>query len=196
MKKFQIFGSVQKYCFILIAILILGAISSSNFASEQTDWTGNINVFLGTKFVEDFWIPVDEQAEVGFEFDIRKQSWPVNLAVDYMHAEDDYSLVFFGIESESSELNIGVRKIWDPFLHVRPFIGGGVSLINAEYRTFFVSDSDSNAGIWIGGGVYWTLGKHFNIGLEMKLSTADVDIFISDVDGGGTHFGALVGYHW
>ena len=48
----------------------------------------------------------------------------------------------------------------------------------------------------LGGGVCWTLGEHFNIGLEGKYSTAYVTLFGIDADAGGGHFGMLVGFHW
>ena len=105
----------------------------------------------------------------------------------------------FKLEAETSELNIGVRKIWDQSPNVRPFIGGGLAFINAEAKGsglgVTVSDDDTGTGIWIGGGVYWTLADHFNIGLEAKYSDAEVTIFGVDAEAGGTHFGVLVGYH-
>jgi len=44
--------------------------------------------------------------------------------------------------------------------------------------------------------VYWKLAEHFKIGLEGKVSTADVTLFGVEVDAGGGHLGLLAGFHW
>ncbi len=196
-KEYQFVWFFQKCSFFLLAMVMLSTICFKVSASPQSERTGNFNVFLGSKYLSDTeWPYVDVQAEAGIKFDFRKQSWPINLAAEYLRAEDDYTWIIFGIESKTTELNIGVRKIWEQFQHVRPFIGGGISFINGEFTSHGTSDDDSSIGVWFGGGVYWTLKKHFNIGLEIRESTADVDIFGKDVDAGGSHFGVLVGYHW
>ena len=59
---------------------------------------------------------------------------------------------------------------------------------------FPVSDDNNGIGIWLNGGVYWTLSQHFNLGLDLRYSQADVTLF--DVDAGGTHAGVILGYHW
>jgi opacity protein-like surface antigen len=176
---------------------MISAIGSKAYASQQTAWTGNVNLFLGAKALdEDDWEPVDEQDEWGIEVDFKQKSWPVSIAIDFLYGSDDGTLWGTEFESETSELNLGVRKIWDQFPHVRPFIGGGISFIRGEFSAPGVSDDDSAVGIWFGGGVYWTLVEHFNIGLEAKYSTAEVTLFGVDADAGGGHFGLLVGYHW
>ena len=99
-------------------------------------------------------------------------------------------------ESKTSELNVGIRKIWDRSRHVRPFIGGGIAFITGEFSGFGLSDDDSATGFWIGGGVYWTLAEHFNIDLEAKSSSANVTLFGVEADAGGGHFGVLAGFNW
>ena len=160
------------------------------------DWTGNINVFLGAKALEDEWEPAEEQSEFGIEFDFKQDGWPVSIAIDYLSGSGDGTLGGIEFESETSELNLGVRKIWDTSPRVRPFIGGGIAFITGEFSGLGLSEEDDAVGAWIGGGVYWTLGEHFNLGLEGKYSSADVTLFGLEVDAGGGHFGLLVGYHW
>ncbi len=194
MKKGFMF--VSRCCIFVFLISIITIAGSGISAFGQSDWTGNVNFFLGAKALEDEWDPAEEQTEFGIEVDFRQQSWPVSIAIDLLVAagEDD----FFGanIESRTSELNIGVRKIWDKSPQVRPFIGGGVSFISGEFKAFGFSEDDSAMGFWIGGGVYWTLSQHFNLGLELKASSAEITLFDVDANAGGGHFGLLIGYHW
>jgi hypothetical protein len=187
------------------------AMGSEVYALQQTDWTGNINVFLGSKTLDDDdWDPIDKQDEFGIKVDFRQRSWPVSIAIEYSYSSDEDDMLiwdpFFGyvdldIEGNTSELCFGVRKIWDHFPMVRPFIGGGIAFISAEFELSAlgdsVSDDDTAFGIWIGGGVYWTISEHFNIGLDLKWSEAqEVTLFGVDGEAGGSHFGLLVGYHW
>ncbi|MCX7793874.1 MAG: hypothetical protein N2257_05665 [Thermodesulfovibrionales bacterium] len=189
---------------LMTSCVLLTGLSNTE---AQDGWTGNINLFLGAKALEeDDWAPADEQGEVGFKLDFRHKDWPLNIAIDFLSAEGDGTAYdpYYGItvdmESETSELNFGLRKIWDHFQYIRPFIGGGISIIHAEAKVKFlgtlVSDSDTGSGLWIGGGVYWTLSKHFNIGFELMASSARVELFGVEVNGGGTHIGILAGYHW
>lgn len=172
-------------------------------AAGGGEWTGNLNVLLGAKALDkEYWEPADEQAEFGLEADFKKKGWPVSLAVDYLKAagEGEAYLGFTKVtlESETSELNVGLRKIWDGSERTRPFIGGGLSFAKATAKAsgpgIYGSASDSATGFWIGGGVYWLLGEGFNLGFEAKSSSAKV--FDGDGDAGGGHFGMLLGWHW
>ena len=184
---------MKKITFLVIACFLF---SIPNLAI-CADWTGNLNVFLGSKSLdEDEWEPTNEQDEFGIEVDFKKQSWPVSIAIDFLSASGEGKLMGIKFESETSEINMGVRKIWDKSSHMRPFIGGGIAFITGEFSGLGLSDDDSATGFWIGGGVYWTLAEHFNIGLKVKSSSANVTLFGVEADAGGGHFGVLAGFHW
>lgn len=183
------------------------AISGSN--SNPGDWTGNINVFLGMKYLDEGdWAPIEDQLESGITVDFKQQGWPVSIAIGYLLSSDDsFGLYYFpgigtitNVQGETTELSIGVRKIWDHSPVVRPFIGGGIGLISAELEAWpfanTVSDDDDAIGIWIGGGVYWTLAGHFNLGFNLRWSKAEVTLFGVDSEAGGIHAGLFLGFHW
>ena len=144
-------------------------------------YTGNVNFFLGQKSLD-------------------SDDWPVNVAIDILVSADEATELGIRFESITSEINGGVRKIWEVSgSSFRPYIGGGLAIISAELEgTSFttVSDDDSSLGIWLNGGVYWTLGRSFNLGLDLRYSRAEVNIFGVDVEAGGTHAGLILGYHW
>jgi|GEM_PF-410746 len=174
-------------------------------AAEGNKWTGNANVFSGAKALDEHdWTPADEQNEFGFETDFRKRGWPVSIELDFLGAAGSGSAFDPGpgelkMESRTSELNVGIRKTWDGFPHVRPYVGGGLTFAGASAKISGLgtsaTDSDRGTGLWLGGGVYWTLGA-FNIGFDLRGSSAKVTIFNVDTDAGGGHFGLLLGYHW
>lgn len=181
---------------LLSGLLTFGRVASA--AGPAGEWTGNFNLFVGQKSLdEDDWAPVEDQLEVGVEVDFRQKAWPVNIAVDFLYSSDEADL-FPGIEAEGKtwELDLGVRKIWDNFGIVHPFIGGGLAIVNGEVEVMGFSDDDTGLGFWLDGGVKFAVTPNFNVGLEIRYSKADVTIAGVDADAGGWHIGGLVGYHW
>lgn len=195
---------------IVVCWMLVPGLAMSQSKSNPKAWTGNVNGFLGTKILDqDDWAPVDEHFEGGVLIDFRQKSWPISIAIDLLSSydEEDVSIAAlnFGtfdanLEGSTTELNFGVRKIWDNFSFVRPFIGGGIAFINAEVKGtalgVSVSDDDTGVGVWFDGGVYFNLTEHFNLGWDVRWSKAEVTLFNIDGEAGGWHLGMLIGYHW
>lgn len=183
--------------FMICALSMMFIFASSYQGWAVNDWTGNVNFTLGAKALdEDDWDPVDSQGEFGIHVDFRKQEWPVNIVIALLGSADEGDIGGYDVEGTTSELRFGVKKIWEPTEVVRPFLGIGLGFINGEFDLEGIDDNDTALGLWINGGVYWTLGKSFNLGFEVGYSQADVDIFGVDVNAGGGHAGLLLGYHW
>ena len=207
-------GFVKWWSVCLGVILAFSVIGPKAYAQEEKAWTGNINVFIGGKFLdEDDWEPTDDHFELGAQLDFRPVDWPVNIAVDFSHSwgEDSEYVTFYDpwigwigvdvdLEASTTEVNLGIRYIYEELPYVRPFIGGGPALVwaNAEASALGirVSDDDFGFGFWIGGGAYVTLAEHFNIGAQVRYSWAELELFDVDVAAGGWHVGGLIGYHW
>ena len=129
---------------IILCWLSVPTLAISDSSSSPAGWTGNINGFLGMKQLdEDDWEPVEEQTEFGVKLDFKQESWPVSIAIDYLVSSDDdsglyyvsgYGVIAADVEGETSELCLGVRKVWDQSPTMRPFIGGGLALISAEAK--------------------------------------------------------------
>jgi len=132
--------------------------------------------------------------------DFKQKNWPISIAIDILGSLDRETISGVEIEGSTSEFDIGIRKIWEVSgSSIRPFIGGGLAYITAELESITpvrVSVEDSGTGIWLNGGVYWTLGQHFNLGIQARYSKAEVTLFGIDGEAGGTHAGVMLGYHW
>lgn len=188
---------------ILAALLMLFV-----FNAHAYGWTGNLNFFLGQKILNedsDDLESLDEQPQFGLLLDFKKENWPVSLAIDYLSSKDDVtefdpiSALNWTFELSTTELDVGLRKIFDgPGSQIKPYVGGGAAYISAESEItngFWTETWDDNGiGFWLNGGVYWTLGQGFNIGVDLRYSSADVGE--EDADAGGTHVGLLLGFHW
>jgi len=187
-------GVMKKVCLAIMLMLFV-------INTHADPWSGNVNFFLGKKSVDsEYWAPVDDPVEFGVLVDFKPSGWPISVALDALGSYDQVTEGGIKFEGTTSEFNAGVRKIWQVSgSSVRPYIGGGLAFINAEFKgTGFntVSDDDKGTGIWLNGGIYWTLGQHFNLGLDLRYSEADVTLFGLEGKAGGTHAGLLLGYHW
>ncbi len=187
--------------------MLMPAVESLAWNAYADDaWTGNVNVFLGAKVMDkDDWSPAHEHGEIGLLVDFRQHYWPVNIAADVLFSAGDgvawaSGIGFVDWEVTTAELNLGVRKVWDRLGGICPYIGGGLAFIYAEgtLKTFdgSLAEDDTAAGYWINGGVYWTLGGSFNLGLDLRYSSAEVTLYGVDGEAGGGHAGLILGYHW
>jgi len=153
-------------------------------------WSGNINLLYGQKELEkDDWEPVEEHSETGLAFDIKEESWPVSLTLEYLSSQDDAegTLYLSGIgyvdvevDATTTELAIGLRMIKEVVPGFNFFIGGGLASINAELEATVegnsVSEDDNTMGTWWGAGLYFTIGKQVNLGAQVRWSKAEVTV--------------------
>ena len=168
---------------------------------HASDWSGNVNFLLGTKSLDsNDWGSLDEQAAFGILVDFKQKNWPISMAIDLLGSYDEETISGTKFEGSTSEFDIGIRKIWEVSgSSIRPFIGGGIAFIRGEIKASAfntVTFDDNGTGIWLNGGVYWTLGQHFNLGLQARYSQAEITILGVDGEAGGTHAGIMLGYHW
>ncbi|HKY33736.1 MAG TPA: hypothetical protein VJV23_14495 [Candidatus Polarisedimenticolia bacterium] len=194
------------------ALLILPAAMASAAAAPR----GEINLFGGVKWLDqDVWEPVEKPSELGLELSLGSASWPVLIAIDAFRAEDDADDGPFRREVTTTEVAVGVRKIWQKG-RARPYLGGGLDAIRAEVETTAppapepappalfpdaedgetLSDDDQAIGPWVGGGVFWRLGSHVNLGIAARFSAARVEFQGDEVQAGGLHAGVLLGFGW
>jgi hypothetical protein len=187
---------------ILAALSLLAGFTSA----QEGVWTGDVSLLVAGKALNDRdWRPTDRQGELGIQSNFQRRDWPVAIAADLLVAESERTISANGFvrqRSRTSELDLGVRKLWRVGQGgiVRPYVGGGLALASGELEFFTpfasISDRDTGAGLWLGGGVLWTLSRAFNLGLDAKLSGADVRIFDDHKNAGGFHLGGVVGWHW
>lgn len=206
----------------VLATVFLGIAIGGAPARAET----NLNFVLGAKFLDsDDWPIGDSQGSLAFLSTFGPRSWPVQIAVDVVGSssvEDSFNISRPGIEirgeevvQSTFELDVGVRKIWQ-LGKARPFVGGGLAIIWAqqERAIFFpppfddegnellprppviVSESDEAPGAWVDGGIFWRLGRRFNLGLEARFSTAEVSFTGRDIGAGGVSLGLILGWGW
>jgi len=195
----------------IVAVTVVLVAAAFTFSPAWAGADGHVNFFIGQKSLDDGdWQPIEDQLEFGAVMSFGQDDWPVHIAVDVLASADeetlsDPALGTVTLTGSTVEFAAGVRKIWKKG-RVLPYLGAGVGIIAAgsKFDDGFVSvdASDAGFGFWAGGGVFWRLGGHFNIGLDARYSSAEVDldfgsgVVAQDVSAGGLHYGVLLGFGW
>jgi len=169
--------------------------------------TGNVNFVIGTKYTADDFskcFDLDKRIELGISSDVKNENWPISIAFDYLFSYADFEIPAstYGAKKEvsadlySTEIYLGVKKIFELNSSVRPFVGAGIYTVSMYIHTSRDDEYDFGIGIWAGLGVYVMLSKHLDAGFSWKWSKAELNVFDQRVDAGGSHFNLMIGYHF
>ena len=179
------------------------SMAHADAATGTNNFSGNISGYLGQKSLDDNdWDNLDRQGSLGMIFDFKKQSWPVSIALDVIISGNEDKDDGIKTEAGSLEAHIGVRKIFEiSNSSMQPYIGGGIAIIGTSIRnrsggSTISKDDETATGVWIGGGMYYAATRSLHVGLDLRYSEAEVEIFDEDREVGGIYTGVTVGYHW
>jgi hypothetical protein len=179
---------MHKYSITIVAIFLflpgLGICKTS-------PWTGNINFFHGIKnptTINDWNYP-DYSLEYGVFIDFGKQDWFMNIAVDYLKS-------YYNDDIGTRELNIGFRKVFGDPIDWAPYLGGGVTFLDAHFDYQGNSYDDTGVGVWANIGWYWNAFQHLNFAWEVRFSSTEVTLLDKKGDVGGWKTGIVLGYHF
>jgi hypothetical protein len=142
---------------------------------------GNFNFLFGSRQLdESTWRPVDGQVFLGFELDTAPRKWPVRLTFG-LHFSNQENLDERENLKEAMtmvEFSVGVRKLWRATPRMRPWIGGGASIVLLTHFEIdpITPETVINDGPTLGGylaaGILWRMGKddaRFNVGIDVRL---------------------------
>jgi hypothetical protein len=136
--------------------------------------------------------PADEQPGLAFELDAYDPDAFCGFELGVSTSSDEETASGFGdFEATVSEVYLGARKTWGAGRNLHPYAGVGLAYVKAEAElSGFGSADDSSLGGYAHGGVYWTLGRHFNLGVDLKaLVGTDLDFGDADYVQGGAILG-------
>lgn len=160
--------------------------------SNATPPSNVLRVHVGARGLDESdWDPVEKQIAYQFEVVHEPPSWPlgfeVGLAAGFGFHEQNNN----DITSSLGELFAGAHKTFLRESDFQPFVGGGVTLLNAEFQTDLgnstVSDDDTSAGLYLHGGLQIRIARSFFIGLDLRaVFGTDVELFGS---GGNADYG-------
>lgn len=170
---------------------------------------GNANLFVGQRYffeddVNDLELDVfDEHIAYGGSVDFEVGDWPVDLVGGLLYSSRDESDDLLGIDGDVSylELSFGVRKTWVANGGPRPYVGGGLARVDSDIELstsgFSVDADDDDFGIYGEGGLYWRIGKAFNLGWSVRaLLGTELELEGEEYPSEYVQVGALAGWGW
>lgn len=79
-------------------------------------------------------------------------------------------------------------------------IYGGVEITREDNLSGYYRDTDDEDGVglgyWGAFGIYKTLWRHFNLGVDVRYSDAKIKHYDENRNAGGFHIGLILGYCW
>jgi opacity protein-like surface antigen len=204
----------RRFRLLVLSVLVLCPVQAALAGGEINLFVGEKSLDLDLEATEEVLEPLEEQDEYGLLFSYTGGGWPISLAVDLLQAEDDVSVTVAGmggslsstLDVEVSEINIGVRKFFGK--KVQGYVGGGVAVANVDLKltsslttgplssTQAGEEDDRTFGAWINAGVKFRIGRVLNLGIDGRYTEAEAEIDDADLDIGGTHVGAFLGFRW
>jgi hypothetical protein len=183
--------------FAIALLLILTAT-----VANAGDLSGHVGGFFGGKKMKSGdWPDIDTHFSMGVIFDIKKDSWPVSIALDITDTGGKHK--HDGLEDlgHTTEYHLGIRKIFvKRDSDIQPYIGGGVSLMYAEQELATIGSTttqdDRAVGGWVGAGMYYEINPRFVLGFDVRFSHGEVNLFGKERDAGGIHAGITGGYQF
>jgi opacity protein-like surface antigen len=205
MKNLKTASAITSAALSTLLAMVMSAVHADDAQVDDLladGWTGNVSGYLGHKSVDaDDWPNLDSQRSAGVISDFGKRSWPVSIAADLISAADVHKSGANEVTGGTMEIHFGARKVFTlENSSFSPYVGGGLAIISAslenENAGVTVDDDETVVGAWIGVGTYYAVTPHFNLGLDVRYSKAEVTLFDKDREAGGLNVGITAGYHW
>jgi hypothetical protein len=154
-----------------------------------------VTLYLGQRSLdEDNWSPVEDQGAGQLEYSQENADDAIGWEVGFGGSSKDDTLGGFDVTGSTGELYGGVRKSFGSG-NVRPYIGGGLSFINAKVEVGSASEDDSSVAMYLHGGVQFLLGPSFALGLDLRALFGS-DITIAGVNGDADYGQAALTFGW
>ncbi len=174
-------------------------------------WHGSFSGHIGGRVLDDemYWEPLEDQLALGLEIETRPDSFPLGLEFGLLAGvsqESDYQNSGVDLVSYIGEFYAGPRLTASLGRSVRPYVGGGVTLMSVTAEgeaagpfggTITVDDSDSAVGGYAHGGLQIDVADGFHIGADVRgVFGTDVTLFNTDGDADYVQVTLLLGGNW
>jgi len=110
---------------------------------------------------------------------------------DDTYTTDSADPMTYFTDVDTIELDVGVRSLFRRDKFFKPYVGGGLAFIKmdaqqtvsgslgfpgSEYTDTILDDSDTGVGIWIDAGILFQWKSGFNVGADVRYSSAAVQL--------------------
>jgi len=189
------FLSFKKFA---MAVLLMVTTTMTN----ADELSGHISGYLGLKNLNSSdWPDLDTHFALGVIFDIKKDSWPISIALDIFDTGGKHEHDGMEDLGHTTEFQLGVRKIFmNKDSNIQPYFGGGAAFMYAEQEyevnNTITKQDDGDVGVWLGAGMYYEINPSFVLGLDVRYSYGEVNLFDKERKAGGIFTGITGGFQF
>ena len=189
------FLSFKKFA---MAVLLMVTTTMTN----ADELSGHISGYLGLKNLNSSdWPDLDTHFALGVIFDIKKDSWPISIALDIFDTGGKHEHDGMEDLGHTTEFQLGVRKIFmNKDSNIQPYFGGGAAFMYAEQEyevnNTITKQDDGDVGVWLGAGMYYEINPRFVLGLDVRYSYGEVTLFDKERKAGGIFTGITGGFQF
>lgn len=170
--------------------------------TNADELSGHISGYIGLKNLNSSdWPDLDTHFAMGVIFDIKKDSWPISIALDIFDTGGKHEHDGMEDLGHTTEFQLGVRKIFmKKDSNIQPYFGGGAAFMYAEQEyevnNTITKQDDGDVGVWLGAGMYYEINPRFVLGLDVRYSYGEVTLFDKERKAGGIFTGITGGYQF
>ena len=170
-----------------------GGVSTS---SSSADRNSRVTIYLGQRSLdESYWAPVEDQATFGVEYAREPAGSTIGWEIGLLGSADETTVIGFDVEATTGELYGGVRKTFGSGV-ARPYVGGGLSFINAEVDVAGLgSADDSSPAAYAHAGISFDVTSSFFLGADLRLLFGS-DMTIAGVSGDADYAQLAIHLGW
>ena len=171
----------------------------NSFVHADDSWSNRVSILFGQKHLQKDIFDENKHSAFGIGFDIKKQDWPVSIAIDLVGSGKETNNANSGSDVATGELHLGIRKHW-LFNNIEPYIGGGASLSVTEITNFsgdgIEKQDDDEIAYWVSTGINWKFDSNIVVGADIRYSDAKAELFNSAIKTSGVYSMVTVGYQF
>lgn len=183
---------------IAVAVTLSTALLTVAEADESTI---NTKAYFGGQTIDaSAWSAQDGHGSIGVLTDFKTGFHGIRLAVDLFGSGSEDSTTSQVKGTYTAAAQLGLRKYIDLQSKFSPYIGGGVNLAYAAQvnndGSGDTEEEDMDTGLWLNAGVDYLLTDQFTAGVDLRYSTAEVELYGESVELNAAAFGVSLGYRW
>lgn len=180
------------------AIVVLPFLLCSCAALTEGERDTRVGAILGMRSLdEDIWAPTEEQFVLGAECVVMSKDSGLGLETSLQYAADSDEVGNVDVTSTTTEFSVGGRLEMTG-QSVRPYVGAGLALINAEIEAdnggSTASEDDSSLAGYAHLGVELPFAERWYVGLDVRaLFGSDMEFSGVNGDADYTQFALVIG---
>lgn len=183
------------------ATLALSMVSALTITHAHADeWQTSLGLSLGTMSMDkDSWSGEDRFGAIAINMELTKKSWPLVLSASLFTAGDEDKSGNTKTEDVVGGLQLGFKKYLPVFSdELVPYAGAGIYLSVAqktlETGNITRKQKERDVNYYAGTGLLWHMNSSVSLGLDLRYTEVDVNLFNEKVDGGGLFSGLSLSY--